>query len=173
MSAQADLQLVRWQDLHVRSELEYVMEIAQQNGWKDCEIFGYGSMISQPVESMGWKLIPADLYEYSIPAECVTRVHKLINAGVRIRGIIIADDIRGRKSIPHPAKPALPNVAIRSAGEILLFIGKGLLWLVVAAFVIPFTPLILLGFVFDPKLIILVEDGEGNTVWLSIFTWYE
>ena len=64
MTAQPITQQVRWQDLTVRSELEVVLEIAKKAGWKDCEIFGHGDMLTQPQESKSWKLIPADLYKY-------------------------------------------------------------------------------------------------------------
>ena len=112
MFTQPTTQLVQWQDFKVKSEVDIVLEIAHQKGWKDCEIFGHGDMITQPLESKGWKLIPADLYEYSIPAEGVDRVLKTINAGVRIKGVIIADD--ERKSAPPPA-PARPSISLPSA----------------------------------------------------------
>ena len=105
MFTQPTTQLVQWQDFKVKSEVDIVFEIAQQKGWKDCEIFGHGDMITQPLESMGWKLIPADLYEYSIPAEGVDRVLQTINAGVRIKGVIIADDERSSVPPPAPARP--------------------------------------------------------------------
>ena len=93
MSTQMMTQQVQWQDLTVRSEVDVVLEIAKKEGWEDCEIFGHGDMITQPQESMGWELIPADIYKYSIPTEGVTRLHQIINAGVRVQGVIIADDL--------------------------------------------------------------------------------
>ena len=53
MFTQTIIQQVRWQDLEVRSELDIVLEIAQKEGWEDCEIFGHGSMITQPQE-LNW-----------------------------------------------------------------------------------------------------------------------
>src|SRR5512139_743742 len=93
---------VRWQDLRVKSELDIVFDIAEQQGWKDCEVFGSGDMITQPQESKGWKLIPADLYEDSIPPQAVGRLHQVINAGVRVRGVIIADDQRREEPAATP-----------------------------------------------------------------------
>jgi hypothetical protein len=181
---------------------------------------------------MGWKLIPADLYKYSIPKEAVARLHQVINAGVRVQGVIIADDQRREQPAltSAPAKPrvSLPSVKpivswiggallgfihavasffgkallglIRAVGEILSFSGKALLGLmcvagVIALIAIPaflliqFGPVALLGllvlpFIFsgssssgdyeyDPKLVILVDDGNGGTVWVSLFTWYD
>ena len=81
MFAQSITQQVRWQDFTVRNEVDMILEIAHQKDWDDCEVFGSGDMIAQTQESKGWKLIPADMYEYSIPAEAVSRVHQIINAG--------------------------------------------------------------------------------------------
>ena len=176
MLAHTNPQLVQWQDFKVKSEVDLVFEIAQQCGWKDCEIFGNGDMITHPMESKGWKLIPADLYEYSIPAEGVDRVLQIINAGVRIKGIIIADDER---STAPPETPARPEVSLPSAEIVAIFIVKVLLALIMVAGAIVFAPFLLLGSIisasmeYDPKLIVLVDDGKGATVWVSLLTWYE
>jgi hypothetical protein len=189
MSVQPITQQVRWQDLTVMNEIDVVLEIAYQEGWEDCEIFGYGNMITEPQESMGWKLIPADLYEYSIPAEAISRVHHLINAGIRIQGVIIADDERGIEITQTTTKP---EVSLPSVKTIVSYIGKVLLGLLCVAGVIALlaliaitliylVPFIALGLLipvgtsvdFDPKLVVLVDDGNGGTVWISLFTWYD
>lgn len=161
---------IQWQDVKVKSEVDIVFDIAHQKGWKDCEIFGNGDMILQPLESKGWKLVPADLYEYSIPPEGADRVLQIINAGVRIKGVIIADD--KRRTEPTPARQ---TVSLPSAEAILSFTGKALLGLLKFACVIVFSPLLLLGRIldYDPKLVILVDDGNEGTVWISILTWYD
>jgi len=180
MFTQPTTQLVQWQDLKVKSEVDIVFEIAQQKGWKDCEIFGHGDMITQPLESMGWKLIPGDLYEYSIPAEGVDRVLQAINAGVRIQGVIIADD--ERRTVTNPTTiptPARPVVSLPSVETVVTFICGAVLGLIVVAFAVVFAPLFILdkifsvGLDYDPKLIILVDDGNGGTVWISVLTWYD
>ena len=205
MVTQPITQEVRWQDLKVRSEVDIVLDLADQKGWKDCEIFGSGDMITRPLESTGWTLIPADLYEYSIPAEGVDRVLQAINAGVRIKGVIIADDQRRAEPTASRLKVFLQSVgiavsfvrtALLSVGKVLLgVLGKALLGLLLVAGVIAIGYLIFLvitklglailgvaflGMVFlgtvtglDPKLIILVDDGNGGTVWISLLTWYE
>jgi hypothetical protein len=189
MSTQPITQQVRWQDLKVRNEIDVVLEIAQKEGWKDCEIFGQGDMITQPQESKGWKLIPADLYKYSIPREGVGRLHQVINTGVRIRGVIIADD---KRRTEPPLTPAKPEGLLPSIEKIVSFIGKALLGLIyivgaialIALFAISLiylAPILILGsvavlgtsLVHDPKLVILVDDGKGGTVWVSLFTWYD
>jgi hypothetical protein len=179
--------------MEVRSEIEVVLDIAKKEGWEDCEIFGHGDMITQPQESKSWKLIPADLYKYSIPTQAVGRLHKIINAGVRVQGVIIADDER-RTEPPAPPAPARPEVSLPSVEKIISFIGKGLLGLicvagilvgviafvsVIAHLLIYIVPILFLGAIlgggksFDPKLVILVDDGKGGTVWVSLFTWYD
>jgi hypothetical protein len=184
MFTQPTTQLIHWQDFKVRNEVDIVLEIAREKGWNDCEIFGHGDMISQPRESKGWKLIPADLYEYNIPPEGVARVLQVMNAGVRIKGVIIADDERRKVPAPPGFKVSLP-----SAKTVVALIGKALLGLILAVVAIAIVsmllttltmaivlaPLLLLGAAmdYDPKLIILVDDGNGGTVWVSLLTWYE
>ena len=192
MFTQPTTQQVQWQDLKVISEVDLVLQIAQHNGWKDCEIFGHGDMITQPQESNGWILIPADLFEYSIPAEGVDRILQIVNAGVRIQGVIIADDQRRTNPSPIPAKP---GVSLPSARAVFSMIGKVLLGLVVIAGVallgltlvaatIILAPLLILGAAmdhnpklidwdYDPKLIILVDDGNGGIAWISVLTWFD
>ena len=211
MTTKTMAEQVRWQDLKVQSELDIVLEIAKKEGWNDCEVFGYGDTITKPQESKGWKLIPADLYKYSIPIDAVGRLHQIINAGVRVQGVIIADDERRMEPAPAKPKDSLPSVKpivswigkvllglFRSVRAILSFSGKALLGFIrvvgviaialsVAIALIYFWPVALLGLLvfavasagtstgvdYDPKLVILVEDGRGGTTWVSLFTWYD
>jgi hypothetical protein len=57
------------------------------------------------------------------------------------------------------------------AGAIALAL-IGLIWV---AGTIVLAPLVVIGAAlgYDPKLIILVDDGNGGTVWVSLLTWYE
>jgi hypothetical protein len=120
MSMNRIVEQIRWQDLQVRGEIDIVLEIAKQNGWNDCEVFGYGDMLTEPLESMGWDLIPADLYEHSIPPEAVGRLHQIINAGIRVRGVIIADDKRKPQPAPAPVpEPARPRFSLPSLKPVL------------------------------------------------------
>jgi hypothetical protein len=190
MSAQTITQQIRWQDLSVRTETDTVMEIARRQGWQDCEIFGNGAMITSPQEARGWKLIPANMYEYSIPTEAARRVLQVINAGVRVQGVIIADDQR-RKAMPPPA-PDNPGKPLEWVGPLAARAGKALLCLAGAAamlaFVAGFVSILLMGWPlligmlvlvaftgtnYDPKLVILVDDGSGGSAWIALFTWYE
>ena len=241
MSAQSIIQQVRWQDLKVRSEVDVVFELAKREGWDDCEVFGHGDMITQPMDTMGWKLIPADLYEGSIPAEGIGRVHQIIDAGVRIKGIIIADDERKAEAPPEPSNPkVLLLVAAKTSsllskakaglthartglgkaltrlshmparfgralatglGRLLVGIGRVLLKLISIAVPVALVALVVYTVIhfpwlmiipgiimfasaasmdttgqyvsYDPKLVVLVDDGTGYTVWVSVLTWYD
>jgi len=196
MFTQRTTQQVQWQDFKVISEVDLVFKIAQQNGWKDCEIFGYGDMITQPLESMGWNLIPADLFEYSIPDEGVDRILQILNAGVRIQGVIVADDQRKTNPPPTPAKPmvSLPSKrtvfsmigkALHGLTTVFSNIGKALLgftiFFAIVAGLLIYSPWLILGIVLilgapmshDPKLIILVDDGNGGITWISVLTWFD
>lgn len=250
MCAQTVGEQVRWQDLQVRSETDIVFDIAKREGWEDCEVFGSGDMITQPQESKGWKLIPADQYKYSIPIQAVARLHQVINAGVRVKGVIIADDTRREESdsapvesdthetvappaptqpeakamdpvLPEEQRTELPAAPDRSrvdplaaaetpapfAGEVLygltrlaiviailvgaIAVAMGVIFLIslVGHELIHFWPVLPIGLFllscvgsstgtgsrvdYDPKLVVLVEDGKGGTAWISLFTWYD
>ena len=212
MSTQTNTKQVQWQDLKVRSEVDVVLEIAKKERWKDCEIFGYGDMITQPQESNGWNLIPADMYKYSIPSEGIARLHQIINAGVRIQGVIVADDERREETPRKPARPKIslpsfkvivsPVISFLSSAIAFLsstasFLGKVFLGIICIAGILALVSSIVLALVhlgplaiilglvvaigvsvvrgveFDPKLVILVDDGEGGTTWISLLTWYE
>ncbi len=183
MATQTVTPVIQWQDFKVISDIDLVLNIAKQNGWKDCEIFGSGPMITQPQDSTGWKLVPADLYQYSIPAAGVNRILQIIQEGVRIQGVIIADDLRRNISPLAPSKPAAPSWKAR---RIKLFIGKALICLIAVAGAAAISLVLVAGMIFlapvlilgaavchDPKLIILVDDGDGGTAWISVLTWYD
>ena len=125
MSTSIITEQIRWQDLKIRGEIDIVFEIAKKEGWKDCEVFGYGDMITEPQEITGWKLIPADLYTHSIPPEAIARLHQIINAGIRVQGVIIADDQRKDASAATPVPvPVEPRFLLPSVQTVLPQIGK-------------------------------------------------
>lgn len=189
MSKQTVTKQVRWQDLRVRNDIDLVWNLAHEQGWEDCEIFGYGNMITNTQEEMGWELIPADLYKYSIPAEGLRRVHTLVNQGVRIHGIIIADD-QHKNEISQKGTQSKESSTTKR--EIFPYWGKAIPALIFSAVIVSLfslsfttilflTPLItlilLLGSAlnleFDPKLIVILEDDNKDKVWVSLFTWYD
>ena len=103
---------------------------------------------------------------------------------------------------PAKPKISLPSVteilsfigrALSGLGRALVGLGKVLVGLIIVAGVIAFIStiassviyfapiMIILGLIvaagsstsYDPKLVILVDDGKGGTVWVSVFTWYD
>jgi hypothetical protein len=155
-----------------------------------------------------------------------------MNAGVRIQGVIIADDKRKTNPPPITAKPvvsrpstrpvlsmigkvvrgwvAIPGAALgrlaaiagvarhgladitgvalralvviaRVALRVLVGVALvGFLGLIMGPFTLLLAPMIILGAAmggpstkFDPKLIVLVEDGNGGTAWISVLTWFD
>jgi hypothetical protein len=163
------------------------------------ERFWEGEMIEAPVDVNGWRLIPADQYEYSIPAEAVERVLHLVNSGVKLKGVVIADDVRSpqiKKNQPAPRhtrqtvqpKPEPTPIEFDwdAAGKVLKVLGlMGLAvaavvtmsWLLAALVTIGtgllVATLIIGALAFDPKLIVLISDGDGGTIWVSLYTWYD
>jgi hypothetical protein len=75
---------------------------------------------------------------------------------------------------------------IRVAGILALVAGIIAVVPLIAQALIHFWPAIVLGLFaavagagtgtgvkYDPKLVILVDDGRGGTVWISLLTWYD
>lgn len=167
-------------------DMEFVDKMVAQYLWNDVEVICQREMVTAPVFENGWKLIPADQYEYSIPPEALRRVSLLLNAGVRIQGIIIADDVRSR-----PAKPKTPDIGPIeidwvTVRKVLRFLGimaavlAAVVAIITLAAVIAAIGLGLLvavalgtALVYDPKLIVLIPDAEGKTIWVCLYTWYE
>ena len=185
----------------VMSDDMYLLsELASRNGWTDVERFWQGEMITIPMEVNGWKLIPADQYKYSIPPEAVERVLELLNAGVHIQGIVIADDIRLYEANQKSAKPSpqkadsKPHKAPFDLGQfdwdVVQTILKvlGIIVAVIAAVITLSALLAVIATVgagllvvaaivgalaLDPKLIVLISDGNGGTIWVCLYTWFE
>jgi len=79
----------------------------------------------------------------------------------------------------------MPKVSLPSARIVFSIIGKillGFIILAIVAGVLIYKPwLLILGAVlifganmdYDPKLIILVDDGNGGITWVSVLTWFD
>jgi hypothetical protein len=166
-------------------------DLASKYNWKDVEVFGQGDMIGSLVVANHWTLTPADYYQYSIPIEAMQRIYLAHKAGVQIKGVVIADD--ERKPTRPPARQLQPgaiNLVLKNAdqaGAIILKMLLGIAAVVVGAIVISALAAILLAIglavlviagvgaalVYDPKCIILIDDGMGGTIWVSLYTWWE
>ena len=180
------------QEFQVMTEdMMLINDLAAKHGWADIEVFGKGDMVGSPKIANHWKLIPADLYESTIPTEARQRVYIAYKAGVQIKGVVIADDERKPASPPASKDKTIEiNQAMEKAdqfGSVMLKVLLGLAVAAVTAVVISALAAILvtigtglliltgLGAVLslDPKLVILIDDGNGGTIWVSLYTWYD
>ena len=180
------------QEFQVMTEdMMLINDLAAKHGWPDVEVFGKGDMIGSPKIANHWKLIPADLYESTIPTEAKQRVNIAYKAGVRIKGVIIADDERRPASPPaskmqtHEINQAMEKA--KQVGSVMLKVLFGLALATIAVVVISALAAILVAvgtallviagigtaLVYDPQLIILIDDGSGGTIWVSLYTWYD
>jgi hypothetical protein len=177
--------------LVMTEDMMLINDLVLKNGWTDVEVFGKGDMISSPKIANHWKLIPANLYESTIPIEARQRVYLAHKAGVQIKGVVIADDERKlpKTTIPRHhsgwINPILQNAD--RAGFVMLKVLLGIAAVVVGAIVISALAAILLAIglavlvitgvgaalVYDPKCIILIDDGMGGTIWVSLYTWWD
>jgi hypothetical protein len=75
-----------------------VDEVASKHGWevgeKAIRVIGQGEIPTDPVEVNGWKVMKATDYEGIVPQEAIERVKILLDEGVEIKGLLIADDLR-------------------------------------------------------------------------------
>jgi hypothetical protein len=121
------------------------------------KIVGYGPVPEKPYNQGFWYIEPV-----AKPPRGARRIKLLMDAGVRIKGIVVA----------HEAKtddfkinlPSIPNETWREIGEIALkvFLGMGL--------VVGFIALAFLNICLnDPAVIVILED---NT-WLEVENYYE
>ena len=180
------------QEFQVMTEdMMLINDLAAKHGWTDIEVFGKGDMVGSPKIANHWKLIPADLYESTIPTEATQRVYIAYKAGVQIKGVVIADDERKPASPPASKMQTLEiNQAIEKAeqvGSVMLKVLFGLALATIAVVVISALAAILVAvgtallvvaglgaaLVYDPQLIILIDDGNGGTIWVSLYTWYD
>ncbi|MBN1536195.1 MAG: hypothetical protein JW908_05640 [Anaerolineales bacterium] len=130
----------------------------------DYEVIGKGRLPTEPMQIGDWWVVPAHVYNSTIPPEAIGKVFDLINQGVRLRGLLVADDIRKTKPQEKNEHENEANqVGDRIFGIIAGIAGAvgmlalGMIWL--------------LGSVvaYDPMLIAVLEDGR----WICIHSWYE
>jgi hypothetical protein len=156
---------IRWQDFEVRVDVVgSVFEILEENGYKankDYGYFGHGEMITEITDRGEWKLFPSELYDKTIPPWAMQRVSTLINAGIHIKGLVIADDIKRYTEQPEKPKPfKLPNLP--DVSKIVQFV-LGVIGVAAAAvawgvFFLAMACLSLLSI--DPYLVVVCEDSS-------------
>jgi hypothetical protein len=164
---------------HLPSQFEQIKSIAEKFGWNnqnDIKLFGKGEMITNQVTINGWILKPINLHKSIIPSEAMQRVMELINAGIRIKGIVIADDARKYEvkqvTVPKPAPVPTPTPSpiplpretnTISIGDIV----GGVLEVGVVG--VSILGAVFTALLFDPVLIVVLEDFQ----WVSLYIWYD
>ncbi len=166
-------------------ERNWLLDVAEQNHWDDCMLVGRGEMIDEPMVVNGWYLTPADQYNGVIPTDGMLRLYYIINSGFKIKGVLVADDLRSlnrKPALPAP-QPQLPDINWRFVFETAIKIISGLAVAVVAAVVISVLAALLVIFgaaalilgavgtvlVYDPMLIVITEDDE----WVAVYMWLD
>ena len=78
-----------------------VSEIASKKGWKvgkkEVRVIGHGELTNHPEKVNGWEVMKATDYPGIVPQEALDRVEILLDEGVEIKGLLIADDLRRKK----------------------------------------------------------------------------
>lgn len=78
-----------------------VGEVARKHRWKvgrkEARIIGHGDIPNHPVEVNGWIVMRATDFKRIVPQEAIDRVLILMDEGVEIKGLLIADDLKKQK----------------------------------------------------------------------------
>ena len=147
------------------------------------KVVGFGKMISSPLIKDGWRLVPFDQDNSSIPYESLERELDLIRTGHKIVGFVIAHEIEEPKpepiTQPQPQfanKPLVTEAGVSNALETILTVAAfaigGLLYMFLAAGVSVICHS-------DPVLIAIVDTGPNDYqdyhrfVWVEVTRWYE
>jgi len=159
--------------LKTDSQSNRILAIAKECGWDDVRVVGEGGVINQPIELNGWLVMPIGLYKKSIPPEAFQRVETIINAEGKMKGFLIADDLRSGEKQSANARFEIPAVS-PDWGKIATGIGKVAAVVAVITAVISFLPILLgvgaigAALVYDPLLIVVTAEDE----WVCIYEWF-
>jgi hypothetical protein len=84
-----------------RDAVSEVSAIARREGWTKVCVMGVMNMIDHPQYIGDWAIYPKDQFPHRIPAEGLERLRTIINAGIKIKGVVVMDDPRHH---PLPTK---------------------------------------------------------------------
>lgn len=134
---------------------------------------GDGELITQPVETKGWLVMPPDMYDGIIPREAWD-VAQVLTQGIAIKGFLIADDKRAidrklrRQEIINRVKSVDWGKVATETGRVVAAIT------VVGVAIVALPALLVVGAVattvsLDPLLIAVTEDDE----WIAVYEWWD
>lgn len=128
------------------------------------EVIGSGPMITTPCQIGEWWVTPLKDYKGQIPADIQQKLNEFLSSGVKIEGLLVADDMRDirikraqeakRKETQMQAVEAGVLIAVNILGRVAL----GFVYLMAAAL-----------FAVDPMLIAVLPDGR----WICLGSWYD
>ena len=139
-----------------------VMTLSRENHWHVKVVDGTG-MIDSPEYWDGWVCEPTNLSDSTIPAAALGRVNQILIKNIPIKGFILA----------HEAPPMLPAPQVKPkplirweeipwddiATGMVTALGYGVMAVGAVAVSALVLPLIAVGVLLDPALIVVLDDG--------------
>lgn len=138
------------------------------------EVIGCGEMPTEPIQVGEWWVTPAEQYKGKIPQEVQQKLFSFLNQGVKVKGFLIAEDMREIEEKQELEKKK------KEAREKVLKVGAGVALATVALPVIGLG-IGVLGLIaglcaWDPMLLAVLDEeninGEGGR-WVCLGTWYD
>ncbi len=160
----------------ISQDTKDVMSLARKKHW-GFRVLGDRGMIPNPIFLFGWWFIPLEQDKLVIPARANRRVQELLNAGVRIKGVIVAHQstycLPAPKAEPKPKPQPKPKKeldwqplikTITVALQITLGMATAVLYAVGIVLSVGVQMILI-----DPALIVVLEDGT----WVEVMSWNE
>lgn len=155
------------------------VEVGKQNG-RRFRPLAYADELEEPLFYNDWWFIPVAEDNSIIPTEAKRRVDMLKAAEIEVVDLIVAHETT--KLLPPPpgesaedkrkAKLERRRQQLKTVGKATALVTAGLL-----AAIIAFGLLLgwIIGYmmIVDPALIVVVQDENGQKVWIEVATWYE
>jgi hypothetical protein len=153
----------------VKSEqAKLAVEVGRKNRVTFRALEGRG-VLTEPVYHDEWWYVPIEQDTSVIPQEALRRVELLQNAGVPIKGMIVAHEAPLTLMAPKKDRQTQRDYTVVKAGLIGL-LGAVVAMVVAALSVVVAIPLLVVTAVLiDPALIVVVEDGS----WVEVCAWDE
>jgi hypothetical protein len=151
-----------------------ILAVAKRHGWENVRVVGHGEMIDQPIETNGWQVTPIEEYKGIIPAEALQKVETLADTGIRVKGFLVADDLRhdAQKSVNISSAKVIKGI---DWGIVVNVLSKLAAVTLIGTAVITLFPIVLVagavvaGIAYDPVLVVVTAENE----WICLSEWWE
>lgn len=131
------------------------------------EVVGFGEVPTQPVQIGDWWVMPAELYQRKVPKEAYQKLFSLIRQGVKIKGVLIADDMKKieyRQQQEEKKKEIAKKVALIGAATLAVPIVMPII-----GFAFGLAAVLFSLCVYDPMLICVLDDGR----YICLHSWFD